>query len=129
MRYLTLEEVVLIHDRVLDRAGGSPGIRDWHLLDSAVHCPQASFGGDELYTGLFTKAAALGHSLASNHPFVDGNKRTAWEAMHTMVEENGHSLAAEADEIVEFMLAIANEDREVETMAAWLAAHSEPVED
>jgi len=124
MRYLTVEEVVLIHDRILDRSGGSKGVRDWHLLDSAV---KGSFGGDDLDPSVFAKAAALGQSLLLNHPFVDGNKRTAWEAMHTMVEENRHSLSAEADEIVEFMLAIANEDRDSETMAAWLEGHSEPL--
>ncbi len=128
MRHLTVEEVVSIHDRILERSSGSPGVRDWNLLDSAVQRPQASFGGEEFYAGLFRKAAALGHSLVANHPFVDGNKRTAWEAMHTVVEENGHSLAAETDEIVEFMLAIANDDPDIETTAAWLQAHAQRLE-
>lgn len=128
MRYLTVEEVVLTHDRVLDRSGGSPGVRDWQLLDSAVQRPQASFGGDELYPDLFHKAAVLGHSLLLNHPFVDGNKRTAWEAMHTMVEENGSSLSADADDVVSFVLQVERKDLDVEAMAAWLEGHTEPLE-
>ena len=105
MRYLKADEVLLIHERILDKFGGGRGLRDWGLLDSAVKRPRAAFEGMNLYPDLFTKAAggageklyhpALGHSLVLNHPFVDGNKRTAWEAMHTFIEENGYSLQAE----------------------------------
>jgi death-on-curing protein len=77
VRYLTGEEVVVVHERVLARFGGAGGIRDWGLLDSAVQRPRGAFGGENLYPDLFAKAAALGHSLVLNHPFVDGNKRTA----------------------------------------------------
>jgi death-on-curing protein len=98
MRYLEPEEVLLIHERILDKFGGAGGLRDGGLLDSAVNRPRAAFGGRNLYPDIFAKAAALGHSLVLNHPFVDGNKRTAWEAMHTLVEENGYSLRAEQDE-------------------------------
>ncbi|MCS6903689.1 MAG: type II toxin-antitoxin system death-on-curing family toxin [Candidatus Bipolaricaulota bacterium] len=94
MRYLATDEVLLIHERILERSGGAKGIREWGLLDSAVQRPQATFGGKDLYADLFSKAAVLGHSLVLNHPFVDGNKRTAWEAMHTFIEENGYALRA-----------------------------------
>ncbi|MFB6272846.1 MAG: type II toxin-antitoxin system death-on-curing family toxin [Salinibacter sp.] len=129
MRYLTVEEVVLIHERILDRPDRSPGVRHWHLLDSAVQRSQATFGGDDLYPDLFHKAAVLGQSLVLNHPFVDGNKRTAWEAMHTMVEENRYSLSAEADEIVSFVLQIERKDLDDEAIAAWLEGHAEALED
>ena len=128
MRYLTAEEVILIHERILEKFGGAGGLRDWKLLDSTVQRPRAAFGGRELYQDLFTKAAALGHSLVLNHPFVDGNKRTAWEAMHTFVEENGYSLRAGPDEIVELMLRIEDKSLAVEQIAKWLKEHSRKLE-
>jgi len=124
MRYLAPEEVLLIHERILDKFGGAGGLRDWGLLDSAVNRPRAAFEGKDLYPDLFTKAAVLGHSLVLNHPFVDGNKRTAWEAMHTFIEENGYSLQAKHDEIVELMLRIEDKSLGVEQIAGWLKAHS-----
>jgi len=120
MRYLEPEEVLLIHERILDKFGGAGGLRDGGLLDSAVNRPRAAFGGRNLYPDIFAKAAALGHSLVLNHPFVDGNKRTAWEAMHTLVEENGYSLRAEQDEIVELMLRIEDKNLGVEKIAEWI---------
>jgi len=124
VRYLTAEEVILIHERILEKFGGAGGLRDWNLLDSAVQRPRAAFSGKDLYPDLFTKAAALGHSLVLNHPFVDGNKRTAWEAMHTFIEENGYSLRAEPNEIVELMLRIEDKSLGVEQIAAWLKERS-----
>ncbi|MEN3058998.1 MAG: type II toxin-antitoxin system death-on-curing family toxin [Candidatus Methanosuratincola petrocarbonis] len=120
MRYLQPEEVLLIHERILDKFGGAGGLRDRGSLDSAVNRPRAAFGGRNLYPDIFAKAAALGHSLVLNHPFVDGNKRTAWEAMHTLVEENGYSLRAEQDEIVELMLRVEDKSLGVEQIAEWL---------
>ncbi len=124
MRYLEAEEVLLIHERILERFGGAGGLRDWNLLDSAVHRPRATFEKQELYPDLFTKAAALGHSLVLNHPFVDGNKRTAWEAMHTLIEENGYTLQADPKEVLEFMLRIEDKSLGVEQIAHWLKDHS-----
>ena len=92
--------------------------------ESAVQRPKAAFSERDLYLDLFTKAAALGHSLVLNHPFVDGNKRAAWEAMHTFIEENGYSLRAEPNEIVELMLRIEDKSLGVEQIAGWLKEHS-----
>lgn len=75
MRYLSLQEVVSLHSLVIAQSGGSSGLRDRGALESAVAQPEASFGGEDLYPDLPSKAAALGHSLIQNHPFVDGNKR------------------------------------------------------
>lgn len=73
-----------------------------------------------MYPDLFTKAAALGHSLVLNHPFVGGNKRTAWEAMHTMVEENACRLWAVPEDVVALMLRIEDKTLGVERVADWL---------
>jgi death-on-curing protein len=120
VRYLSLEEVILIHERIVERFGGGRGLRDRKSLDSAIGRPQATFEGQDLYPDLFTKAAALGESLARNHPFVDGNKRTAWEAMRTFLEENGRPLRAGPDEIVEFVLCIAEGRVSTEEITTWL---------
>ena len=72
---------MVIHDEVIEETGGSPGIRDIHLLESAVARPQASFEGDDLYPDIFSKASALGHSIIRNHAFLDGNKRTGYMSM------------------------------------------------
>ncbi len=126
MRYLTTDEVLLIHERILDKFGGAGGIRDWNLLDSAVQRPRSAFGGKELYPDTFTKAAALGHSLLLNHPFVDGNKRTAWEAMKRFLGENGLRLRAQTEEIIELVLRIEDKSLSVEQIAQWLK-HRAPI--
>lgn len=124
MRYLDADEVILIHERILDRFGGAGGLRDWGLLDSAVNRLRATFAGKDLYPDIFTRAAALGHSLILNHPFVDGNKRTAWEAMRTFIEENRYLLQAEHDEIIELMLKIEDKSLGVKHIALWFKDHS-----
>ena len=124
MRYLNTDEVILIHERILDRFGGAGGLRDWGLLNSAVNRLRATFDEKDLYPDIFTKAATLGHSLILNHPFVDGNKRTAWEAMRTFIEENEYSLQAEHDEIIKLMLKIEDKNLGVNQIASWLQDHS-----
>ena len=124
MKPLSLEEVLLIHELVLERFGGAPGLREWGLLDSAVKRPEATFQGQDLYVSLFAKAAALGESLIRNPPFVDGNKRTAWAAMRTLLEENGQPLRVSQDEIVAFVLRIAEGRASTEDIAAWLRKHA-----
>lgn len=86
MRYLTLGEVVALHRAVIERTGGASGIRDLGSLESALAQPRASFGGADLHASLPAKAAALGFSLTLNHPFLDGNKRTAHAAMEALRE-------------------------------------------
>ncbi len=87
--FLRLEDVLEIHRQVIEATGGSAGVRDVGMLDSAVHRPQASFGGAPLYTELPDQAAALFHSIAMNHPFADGNKRSAFTALDVFLRLNG----------------------------------------
>lgn len=124
MRYLSTEEVLLIHERILDKFGGAGGLRDWGLLDSAVNRPRAIFEGKDLYPDIFTKVTALGHSLVLNHPFVDGNKRTAWEAMKRFLAENDVRLKVEMETIVDLMLRIEDKSLGVDQIAEWLKDHS-----
>jgi death-on-curing protein len=89
MRYLSFEEVVSLHSLLIVQSGGSTGLRDRGALESAIAQPEASFGGESLYPTIASKAAALGHSLIQNHPFVDGNKRVGHAAMEVFLLLNG----------------------------------------
>src|SRR3990172_10842143 len=90
--FITLEQLLTIHEDQIDRYGGSHGIRDLNLLESALFRPQTTFSGEDLYKTIFDKAAALMHSLILNHPFVDGNKRTAVVAAIIFLLQNGWML-------------------------------------
>ncbi len=89
MIYLTLEEILILHNLQIEKFGGSLGIRDIRLLESAIYRPHTTFGGVELYPDIFTKAAALAHSIIKNHAFIDGNKRSGIHAAITFLRING----------------------------------------
>ncbi len=124
MKYLGYHQVLWIYRRVIEETGGSPGIRDEGLLRSALARPQASFGGQELYPSLFEKAAALIESLALNHPFVDGNKRMAWECLDLLLDINGYRITATHDQGFEFVMRIVNREMTVQDTAEWLTKHT-----
>ncbi len=124
MKYLTVKDVLLLHQMQIDAFGGSHGLRDFDLLESAVMRPQTSFDGVDLYKSLFDKAAALVHSLLMNHQFIDGNKRTAIFSVMTFLALNGYAFNAEQKEIVEYALYIENSKPEIEEISLWLKKHS-----
>ena len=99
------------------------GIRDVSGLESALAQPRQTFGGKELYATLVDKAPALGHSLVLNHPFVDGNKRTAHAAMDVFLLLNGHEIAAPVDEQERVMLEVASGSMERAQFMSWIASH------
>jgi death-on-curing protein len=114
--------VVELHRRAVDLHGGSQGIRDAGLLDSAVHVPQASFGGAFLHPDLFDMAAAYLVHLAANHPFVDGNRRTAWLAAVTFLRLNGYDLKPRWRDAVSFVEKVgAGTVRDWKVVSVWLA--------
>ncbi|HEU5159148.1 MAG TPA: type II toxin-antitoxin system death-on-curing family toxin [Streptosporangiaceae bacterium] len=104
MIYLTAEQVIMINARHL---GGRPAVRDAGLVQSAVTRPQTVVFGADAYPTLEEKAAALLHSVISNHPFVDGNKPTGWAAMETMLVANGHFSGLSEDEAFDLVMRIA----------------------
>lgn len=124
MRYLTLAEVLHIHEGVLAQTGGLFGIRDLSVLESALSQPKASAGGADAYPSLVEKAAALCYSLCSNHPFIDGNKRVAHAAMEIFLLLNGRELRASVDDQERLMLGIASGGVDREQLVAWLEVHS-----
>jgi death on curing protein len=118
-RYLTTEQVLRIARRAV---GGPVEVRDLGLLDAAVHRPRASVLGRDAYPDLMTKAAALLHSLARNHPLVDGNKRLAWLATYVCLAKNGVELDPSDDDAYELVVAVAaGELDDVEEIARRLA--------
>ncbi|HBL39934.1 TPA: type II toxin-antitoxin system death-on-curing family toxin [Candidatus Uhrbacteria bacterium] len=127
IRYLSAEEVVAIHRRVLEETGGHEGIHDAGLLFSASEKPKASFGGKEMYPDLFTKASVLLEALANYHTFSDGNKRTAYLAAKTFLAINGFRLKMGAKEGLVFMLSVANKQASREKITLWLKKHSKSI--
>lgn len=124
VRFITLEQVLLIQTDQIDRYGGSYGLRDLAMLESAVFRGQATFAGRELYPSLFDKAAALMHSLILNHPFVDGNKRTAVVSVFVFMELNGIQARASHQAIISFALRIAAKKAKIKEISRWLKKHS-----
>lgn len=104
MRYLTIEEIILIHEYELQKYGGHPGIRNIALLESSTYRPQTSFGERELYKTPFEKAACLMYVIIKNHPFVDGNKRTAVVSSIIFLKLNGHNLKLSQKKLVKIAL-------------------------
>ncbi|HMN28236.1 MAG TPA: type II toxin-antitoxin system death-on-curing family toxin [Caldilineaceae bacterium] len=118
--------MLFIHDRLIAETGGRPGIRDLGLLASAVAQPQATFGGEDLYPDLMSKAAALLESLVRNHPFVDGNKRGGGgDAAALFLEGNGRRLIATNANLEDFTFAVARGELTVAQMATWFEQESE----
>jgi death-on-curing protein len=120
VKYLYPNQVLYLHDRILQQSGGLAGLRDENLLESAVYRPQVTFGGQELYPDLFSKAAALGHSLIQNHPFADGNKRTGFASMRLMLRLNGYDLRASQNMKFQFVINIATGKYSEQEIADWL---------
>lgn len=124
MRFLTVEEVLYIHFQVIDRFGGLHGVRDTGGLKSAVARPHTTVFGNDAYPTVIDKAASMLHSLVLNHPFQDGNKRTAFAAMGLFLQLNGISMTGDHREIEDFVVGIAGERLSLETIIKWLVSHT-----
>jgi death-on-curing protein len=129
MIYLTAEQVLFIHSRLIDETGGSHGVRDLGLLESAVARPQATFDGKELYPDLLMKAAALMISLVNNHPFVDGNKRTGVTATGLFLRLNGRKLTASSEALETCTLRVTTKEIKITDLSAWFRTHTVPLKE
>ena len=123
MRYLTLGEVVELHQRLLAQTGGASGIHELGLLESALAQPKATFDGADLHPTLVDKAAALGFALVANHAFIDGNKRIGHAAMEVFLLLNGHEIDASVDKQERLMLDVASGAVDRAALAQWLSQH------
>ncbi|MDI6794265.1 MAG: Fic family protein [bacterium] len=128
MKPFSSTEVLYLHHRMIEETAGVHGVRDLNLLESALFRPFASFGGDDLYPTPYLKAAALLHSLMNNHPFVDGNKRTAIACANIFLENKfGLTIETTQASLVEFGFKVATETLQVEEIALWLEQNTQPL--
>ena len=128
IRYLTLAEVIELHDRIISETGGGTGLRDIGALESALAQPRQTFGGEDLYTSLPAKATALGFSLIMNHPFVDGNKRIGHAAMDAFLMLNGFEIQASVDDAEAEILAVASGERTRHEFLTWVEQRIVPLQ-
>jgi len=124
--YLTAEQVLFIHFRLISETGGSHGIRDLNMLEAAISRPKASFDDQDLYPDIFLKAAALTDSLINNHPFLDGNKRTGITSAGLFLKINGWKLVVSMKTLEKITLDTAMGKKGVEDLAKWFQEHSHP---
>lgn len=125
IRFLTKEIVLAFHEDQLKQYGGKEGLRDESLLESALAQPEASFGGDYVHTDIFHMAAAYGFHICQNHPFFDGNKRTALIAMYTFLFVNGYRIVADKKSLFAIVMDLANGKVSKDELSEFLKTHSE----
>ena len=123
MYFLTLEQILQLHALVLSHYGGSNGVRDVGRLDAAICVQTQVVFGEELYPDIFSKAAAVIRSVIADHPFVDGNKRTAILAGLALLELNNYHFDATLGELEDFAVRIATDRLSIAEIADWLCAH------
>ncbi len=127
MRYLSAEQVLFIHSRLIDTTGGSHGVRDTGLLQSAVERPKSTFEGKGLYPDIFHKAAALMESLTNNHPFIDGNKRTAITSSALFLRFNGFFLNTSQEKLEKFAVRMATDNASFQDAVEWFKKNSDKI--
>jgi len=125
--FLSLDEVIFLHDEQLVRFGGAAGIRDLDLLASAVGTPQASFGGEFLHPDLFSMAAAYAFHIAQNQPFVDGNKRAGLLSALVFLDLNGMMVSDPEGLLYQAMIDIAERTMDKGGLADLLCTLTKPV--
>lgn len=125
--YITATDILVIHAKIIDETGGSHGVRDTGLLESAVARPKIALFGNEMFTEVFQKAAAILDALAHHHVFTDGNKRTAFAASAFFLHQNNVELKPSNKEVVEFMVYVATKKPPLPEIAGWLKKHSRKI--
>lgn len=123
MNKLSKKQILMLHTQLIQQTGGSEGVRDYNLLDSALETPFQSFGGDELYPTIQAKAARLGYGLIKNHCMIDGNKRIGTHSMLVFLALNGIELKYMQKELYETILDVAAGKIEYEDLLQWVLDH------
>jgi death-on-curing protein len=126
---IPVKEVEQLHRILIDKFGGSHGIRDDASLESAVARPFQTFDGKELYPSILEKAASLIESILINHPFIDGNKRTGYTLMRLFLIQNGVDITASQDNKYEFVIDIASGTLKYEGIVSWLTSNTRTMND
>ena len=124
MKRLSKEQVMKIHSMLIEQTGGSDGIRDDGLLDSALNAPFQTFDGEYIYRTIKAKAAKLGYFLVKNHPFIDGNKRIGILVMIAFLEINGIEIICTDEELITLGLGLAEGLIDDKDLLNWIIDHS-----
>lgn len=124
IKFLDKKAILAFHQDQIETYGGSSGTRDEGLLDSALAQAKASFDGEYVHENIFEMAAAYGYHICQNHPFYDGNKRTALIAMYTFLYVNGYRLKADKKSLFAIVIDLANGKVEKKELAEYLKKHS-----
>lgn len=124
MKYLTVQDILVIHAKIIEATSGAHGVRDINLLMSLAERPKTTVFGEEMYKNLFQKAAVYMESLARYHVFTDGNKRTALGATDRFLFLNGCEFSPSNKEAEEFVLDVVVKKLDIPTIANWLKTHS-----
>ncbi len=120
---LTKEQILMLHNQLIESFGGSSGVRDDGLLSSALECLFQYFGGEELYPSIQEKAARLCYGLVKNHAMLDGNKRIGAHTMLVFLEVNGYELEYTQKELIDLILDVAGSKKGYEDILAWILEH------
>ena len=125
MIWITADDVIQIHSQVIQRSGGMDGLRDRAGLEAAISAPMQSFGGQDLYPTTVEKIARLGYGLASNHAFVDGNKRIGAMMTQLLLKWNGFQMSLRSGELADMFIEIADGSAKESDLLAWIQRHLE----
>jgi death-on-curing protein len=117
---ISLKQALRIHAIAIENFGGANGVRDLNGLESALARPFQTFGGTDLYTSIFEKAAAIGESIIMNHPFVDGNKRTGFLLMEALLRFGGYTIKVDDTIVYNFVIDISTGSISFEEVVRWL---------
>jgi len=123
MIILTTNEVIIMHDKLIAATGGSPGLRDMGLLESAVQGCAQTFGGEDIYPTVIEKAARMAYTICKNHPFIDGNKRVAVTAMLVILRMNDVPISFSQQDLISLGLSIADGSIDYEDIIDWVNVH------
>ena len=125
---ILIEDVLTIHEFSIKDFGGSSGIRDIGLLESAIAQPFQTFGGEELYPSPLDKAAAVAESLIITHPFIDGNKRTGVVVIIVLLKEYGIRMNANSDTLYQLTISISTSEKKFDQIVEWLVLNTTTID-
>lgn len=128
MMLLTVDEIIALQEKVIDKTGGSYGLRDRGLLESAVYSANSAFGDVEVYPSLEEKAARLAFAVTGNHAFVDGNKRIGMLVMLLTLRLNGRTVVHTQAELIALGLGVADGSLGYAEILAWITAHLDTID-
>lgn len=123
MIWITADDAISVHSRVIQISGGIDGIRDRAGLEAAISAPLQSFGGRDLFPTVIEKIARIGYGVAANHAFLDGNKRIGAMLMQLLLKWNGFHLELQSGELAEMFISIAAGSSDEATLSQWIQEH------